>query len=160
MKRVDGGRHFGTERVKSLGMLVTAFTLLWLYFFWAQFFVIWFGNLPHETGPIWKQMYGHYGPNFWTMITGCFFLPFILLLFAVVRRSVLAMCLIAFAVNLGIWTNKYLMIVPVYSPDHRPFDHWIDIVLALGLLAGFLVTLMLLAKRLPVYSRWEMSRES
>ncbi len=160
MRRVDGGRHFGTRQIKSLGMLVTGFTLLWLYFFWAQFFVIWFGNLPHESEPLWRQMYGHYSPYFWTMITGCFFLPFFSLLFAFVKRSVFAMCVVAFGINLGIWMNKYLMIVPVFSPDDRPFDHWIDIAMALGLLAGFLATLMFLARRLPVYSAWEMSRES
>lgn len=160
MRRADGGAHFGPYQIKSLGMLVTGFTLMWLYFFWAQFFVIWFGNLPNESEPVWRQMYGHYGPYFWTMITGCFFLPFFAFLFAVVKRSLLAMCIIAFAINLGIWVNKYLMIVPVFSPDNRPFDHWIDIAMALGLLAGFLSTLMLLARRLPVYSSWEMSRES
>jgi molybdopterin-containing oxidoreductase family membrane subunit len=160
MRKIDGGAHFGPYQIKSLGMLVTGFTLLWLYFFWAQFFVIWFGNLPQESDPIWRQMYGHYSPYFWTMIAGCFFVPFVALLFAIVKRSVLAMCLVAFAINLAIWINKYLMIVPVFSPDHQPFGHWIDIVLAVGLLAGFLATLAMLARRLPVYSAWEMSRES
>jgi molybdopterin-containing oxidoreductase family membrane subunit len=160
MRKVDGGQHFGSKQIKSLGMLITGFTLLWLYFFWAQFFVMWFGNLPQETGPLWRQMYGHYSPYFWTMLAGCFFVPFVALLFAVVKRSVFAMCVIAFSINLGIWINKYLMIVPVFSPDNRPFDHWIDIALALGLLAGFLATITLLARRLPVYSNWEMNRES
>jgi hypothetical protein len=105
-------------------------------------------------------MYGHYSPYFWIMLTGCFFLPLLSSLFAFVKRSVFATCVVAFGINLGIWINKYLMIVPVFSPDDRPFDHWIDIALALGLLAGFLATLMLLARRLPVYSAWEMSRES
>jgi hypothetical protein len=52
------------------------------------------------------------------------------------------------------------MIVPVFSPDDRPFDRWIDIILALGLLAGFLAVIAMLSRRLPVYSTWEMSRES
>lgn len=160
MRRTDGGAHFGPYQIKSLGMLVTGFTLMWLYFFWAQFFVIWFGNLPQESAPIARQMYGHYSPYFWIMITGCFFLPFVAFLFAVVKRSVFAMCIIALGINLGIWINKYLMIVPVFSPDDRPFDRWIDIALALGLLAGFLATVVILARRLPVYSSWEMSRES
>jgi hypothetical protein len=160
MRVVDGGKYFGPYQIKSLGMLVTGFTLLWLYFFWAQFFVIWFGNLPQETEPVWRQMYGHYSPFFWTMLAGCFFVPFVSLLFAIVKRSVFAMCVIAFSINLGIWINKYLMIVPVLSADDRPFNQWIDIILALGLLAGFLVTVILLAKRLPKYSHWEMSRES
>jgi molybdopterin-containing oxidoreductase family membrane subunit len=160
MRRVDGGQHFGPYQIKSLGMLVTGFTLLWLYFFWAQFFVIWFGNLPQESEPIWRQMYGHYSPFFWTMMAGCFFVPFVALLFAIVKRSVFAMSVVALGINLGIWINKYLMIVPVFSPDDRPFDQWIDISLALGLLAGFLMVLVMLAKRLPMYSAWEMNRES
>ena len=160
MQRVDGGAHFGPYQIKGLGMLVAGFTLIWLYFFWAQFFVIWFGNLPHEGEPLWRQMEGHYAPYFWTMITGCFFLPLIASVFAVAKRSVFASCVVALAINIGVWVNKYLMIMPVFSPDNRPFDQWIDIVLALGLLAGFLATLVILARRLPVYSNWEMNRES
>ncbi|MEX2124713.1 MAG: NrfD/PsrC family molybdoenzyme membrane anchor subunit [Woeseia sp.] len=160
MRRIDGGRHFGPTQIRSLGMLITGFTLMWLYFFWAQFFVVWFGNLPHEFEPLWRQMYGHYSPYFWSMLAGCFFVPFVAFLFAFVKRSVFAMCVIALAINAGIWLNKYLMIVPVFSPDDRPFDHWIDIMLALGLLAGFLAVIAMLSRRLPVYSTWEMSRES
>lgn len=154
-----GGKSpFGPEQVKSLGMLVTAFTLMWLYFFWAQYFVIWFGNLPHETEPVWRQMYGHYGPYFWTMLAGCFFVPFVAFLFAIVKRSLIAMSIIAIAINVGIWINKYLMIVPVFSPDHRPFSDWIDVSLALGLAAGFAAAVLALTRRLPMYSRWEIER--
>jgi len=160
MKRVDGGDHFGPYQVKSLGMMVAGFTLLWMYFFWAQFFVIWFGNLAHEGDPLWRQMYGHYGPWFWTMMTGCFALPLVAAVFAAVKRSVLGMCIVAISINVGIWINKYLMVIPVVSPDNRPFDHWIDVVMALGLLAGFLATLIILTRRVPTYSNWEMSRES
>jgi hypothetical protein len=150
------GSPFGPNQIRFLGMLVTAFTLLWLYFFWAQFFVIWFGNLPHEYGPMWRQMYGHYAPYFWTMMIACFFFPFACFLFAWVKRSLIAMCIIAFGVNLGIWLSKFLMIVPVFSADQHPFDHWLDIIIAVGLLAGFLAVLILLARRYPLYSQWEM----
>ncbi len=160
MRRVDGGAHFGPYQIKGLGMLVAGFTLLWLYFFWAQFFVIWFGNLPHEMEPLWRQMEGHYAPYFWTMMTCSFFLPLVASVFAVVKRSVFASCIVGIAINLGIWINKYLMVMPVFSPDNRPFDHWIDVALALGLLAGFLATIIVLARRLPVYSSWEMNRAS
>lgn len=147
----------GATQVRNLGMLLTGFTLMWLYFFWAQFFVIWFGNLPHETGPLWRQMYGHYAPFFWAMIAGSFFIPFVAFIFAFVKRSMFAMCVIAGGINVGIWLNKYLMVVPVYSADHVPFDHWLDIAVALGFVAGYVLTVMFLAKKLPMYSRWEMN---
>ena len=149
--------HFGPRQIRQLSMLITAFMLLWLYFFWAQFFVIWFGNLPHEADPLWRQMYGHYAPYYWTMMAGCFFVPFIALIFAIINRSLLAMCIIGLGINLGIWINKYLMVVPVFSPNDQPLDNMLDVGLSIGLLAGFLAVLVLLARRLPVYSYWEIN---
>lgn len=149
-------QHFGPEQIRGLGMLLTTFTLMWLYFFWAQFFVIWFGNLPREFEPLWRQMYGHYAPYYWSMMTGCFFLPFAAFIFAIVKRSLPAMCLIGFGINAGIWINKYLIVMSALAPDDRPFDHWLDVILALGLLAGFAAAVVLLAGRFPLYSQWEM----
>ena len=151
-----GARYFGPEHTRFLGMMLTAFALIWLYFFWAQFFVMWFGNLPHETEPLWRQMYGHYAPYYWTMMAGCFFVPLGTLLFAVVKRSLVAMCMLAMGINLGIWISKYLMVVPVFSPDNRPFENLLDISIAVGLLAGFLVVLMLLCRRFPMFAQWEI----
>lgn len=150
------GSPFGPDQVRYLGMMVTTFTLLWLYFFWAQFFVIWFGNLEHESEPLWRQMYGHYGPYFWTMMAGCFFVPFVAFIFAVVKRSLLAMCVISFGINLGIWISKYLMVVPALSPDNQPFSTWPDIGLAVGMVAGFIAIIIWCAGRYPMYSHWEM----
>lgn len=152
----EAGSRFGPEQIRGLGMLLTTFTLMWLYFFWAQFFVIWFGNLPREFEPLWRQMYGHYAPYYWSMMTGCFFLPFAAFIFAIVKRSLPAMCLIGLGINAGIWINKYLMVMPALAPDDRPFDHGLDVILALGLLAGFVAAVVLLAGRFPLYSLWEM----
>jgi hypothetical protein len=152
-----GRAHFGPAQIRNLGMLVTGFTLLWLYFYWAQFFVIWFGNMPRETDRVWQQMYGHYAPYYWMMMAGCFFVPFVAFIFAVVKRSLAAMCVIAIGINLGVWINKYLTVAPVFSPDARPFQSWVDIGVSLTLLAGFLAVLAALIDRLPAYSYWEMS---
>jgi hypothetical protein len=146
------GTPFGLHQVRNLGILITGFTLMWLYFYWAQFFVMWFGNLPHEFGPLERQMYGHYAPYYWAMLAGCFFLPLASLIFAAVKRSVAALTVVAIAINAGIWINKYLTVVPVFSADHRPFEAWVDTFVALGLVAGFLAVLVLLSKRLPFYA--------
>jgi molybdopterin-containing oxidoreductase family membrane subunit len=140
-----------------LGRVIHCFILIWLYLFWAQFFVIWFGNLPHEQEPLWRQMYGHYAPYYWTMMAGCFFVPFATLVFASIKGSLVSLCVIGFGINLGVWISKYLMIVPVFSTDDTPFDTWLDLSLSVGLLAGFLALLILLGRRLPLYSYWEMN---
>jgi formate-dependent nitrite reductase membrane component NrfD len=156
LSRDTADSRFGPDQIKSLGMMITAFTLMWLYFFWAQFFVIWFGNLPQETEPLFRQMYGHYGPYFWTMMAGCFFIPFAAFIFAIVKRSIVAMCLIAFGINLGILISKYLMVVPALAAEARLIDNLQGIMLSIGLLVAFVAVLGLLVKRLPIYSEWEI----
>ncbi len=149
--------RFGPLQIRYVGRVVHCFILIWLYLFWAQFFVIWFGNLPHESEPLWRQMYGHYAPYYWTMMAGCFFIPFATLVFASIKGSLVSLCIIGFGINLGVWISKYLMIVPVFSADDTPFDAWLDLSLSVGLLAGFLALLILLCRRLPLYSYWEMN---
>ena len=151
------GSFFGPLQIRYLARVIHCFTLIWLYLFWAQFFVIWFGNLPHESDPLWRQMYGHYAPYYWTMMVVCFFVPFVALIFDAVKRSLLSLCIISFGICLGTWINKYLMVVPVFSTHDRPFDNWLDLSLAIGLLAGFLALLIFLARRLPHYSYWEIN---
>ena len=148
---------FGPDQTRCLGMVLTGFTLVWFYMFWAQFFVMWFGNLPRETDGLFRQMYGHYGPYFWAMMGGCFFIPFVSFIFAFVKRSLVTMGILALCINLGIWLQKYLMVVPVFSPDNTPFNSWIDIAAATGLLAGFIAAIILLSKRVPIYSSWELA---
>jgi len=65
--------RFSPQQIRYFSMLVSGFMLLWLYFMWAQFFVMWFDNLPRETDALFRQMYGHYSPLYWTMVAGCFF---------------------------------------------------------------------------------------
>ncbi len=147
---------FTTFQLKSVGIVITGFALFWIYMFWAQFFVTWFGNLPHETGPLSTQMYGHYAPYFWTMMIGMFGIPVGSMIFAYVKRhwwSLLTVCAI---ILIGVFLNRYLLIVPAAIPDHSPFSTWTELVLVGGLCAGFLLLYLLLIRVVPMVSGWEM----
>jgi len=37
------------EEVQDLAKLVFALSIVWMYFFWSQYLVIWYGNVPVET---------------------------------------------------------------------------------------------------------------
>jgi Ni/Fe-hydrogenase subunit HybB-like protein len=123
------------ERLNWMAVMLCGFTLLWLYMFWAQFFVFWFGNLPHEIGPMWKQMYGHFGPYFWTMIVCVFGIPFVALIFSRFKKSVWAMTVLAVIVIFGVWLNRYLMIMSVVSDDHQPLQSFSNLAFLLGPMA-------------------------
>jgi molybdopterin-containing oxidoreductase family membrane subunit len=141
--------------LKNMGAMLTGFTLLWVYIYWSQFFVIWFGDLPYETQPLWRQMYGHYSPLFWIMMSCAFFLPFGALIFARLKTSLRAMVCIALIINAGIWLNKYLLVMPVLSERHWPFTSWVEVALIVGWLSGFLFVLLLFFRSLPSISQRE-----
>lgn len=155
--RIVGLENFFEQtQLKSMGIVITGFTLLWLYMFWAQFFVSWYGNLPHEIGPLWTQMFGHYGPYFWVMIFCVFAFPIGTLIFAPVKRHWWSLLIVAAVINVGVWINRYLLVVPAIVENHVPFSSAIEMLLAAGLLAGFLLSYLLLFTVFPMISRWEL----
>lgn len=150
------GAYFGTVQTKNLGIMITGFVLFWVYMFWAQFFVSWFGNLPGEFGPLWAQMYGHYAPLYWTMMFCILFIPIGTLIFAPVKRTWWAMVLIGTIINVGIWINRYLMVVPALEENAVPFSSLFELSLFLGLVSGFMLVLLWLMNAFPMISSWEM----
>lgn len=160
--KIQGGfvidRSAIVPSLKSMGIMLTGFTLLWLYIFWSQFFVIWFGDLPHETQPLWRQMYGHYSPLFWIMMSCAFFIPFGTLIFARFKTSLRAMVSIALIINAGIWLNKYLLVMPVLSARHWPFTSLVEFALTVGLLSGFLFVLLFIFRAFPMIAQREQDK--
>ena len=155
-RMLDFGAYFGKFQVKSLGIMITGLVLFWLYMFWAQFFVTWFGNLPNEFGPVWAQMYGHYAPLFWTQMICIIGIPIGTLIFAPVKRTWWAMILIGTVINIGIWINRYLIVVPALEDNAVPFSSLFEVILFLGLISGFMLVLLWLMSIFPMISSWEM----
>lgn len=149
---------FGTRQIKNLGIIFTGFMCLWLYFFWAQFFVSWFGNLPHEMRPLNAQMEGHYGPIFWLSVACLFMLPLAFLIFARVKRNLVLASIVAALICTGVWLNRYLMVLPAQWEAHVPFSTVGGTAGTIALLSGFLLLLLLLFDAFPMLSRWEIDR--
>lgn len=150
------GRFFQTAQVHSLSIVITGFTLLWLYMFWAQFFVSWFGNLDHEYGTLGLRMFGHYGPYFWVMLSCVFFIPLVCLIFLNFKKNWTTMLTLALVINFGMWLHRYLIVVPAVDRDHHPFLNLPEVAMSVGLFAGFFFVLLLFFQTFPMVSNWEM----
>jgi len=71
----------------DLGKLCFGFTVFWTYLMWAQFLVIWYGNLPEETGFVFARLWGPWLPVGKAVFIGMFLVPFFGLLGAVIGPS-------------------------------------------------------------------------
>jgi hypothetical protein len=61
------------NRMHDLGKMIFAFSIFWMYLFWSQYLVIWYGNVPEETGFVVARLGSQfiqdtwYLQGFWTL---------------------------------------------------------------------------------------------
>jgi hypothetical protein len=125
-------------------MMMFGFTVMWVGFFFAQFLVIWYGNIPEETSYIIERtMHAPWSVLAWTVFVISFIAPFLILINKKVKTIPKAMLVICGAVILGIWLEHFLVLRPVYYPEATALPlHVVDVALALGFfgLLAFVVT--------------------
>ncbi len=111
---------FSARQQHDLGKLCFGFTVFWAYLMWAQFLVIWYGNLPEETYFIFYRLLGPWRPIGIAVFLLVFVAPFVGLLG--VRPKKHAPTFVAFALTslVGIWLERYLEIVPSINRGAGP----------------------------------------
>jgi hypothetical protein len=144
------GEGIYKEYLDSTGKLLIGLVLLWLYMFWSQYVVLWYSDLPARTAPLFKQMKGNYNHIFILMMITIFILPFLGLIFRRVKLSVVLLAVIAVLICVGVWLNRYLMILPVFSDgSERIIMTWTNISLIFGGLAAMILSLIVFLKLFP-----------
>ncbi len=134
---------FPENQFHDIGKLFFAFCLVWADFFYAQFVVIWYGNIPEETVYIIERtMRWPWGGLAWLIFIVCFIGPFLILINRDIKTRPKAMIAICSAVLAGIWLEHYLLLGPAFYGHHMPF-FWAEAMLApgfFGLLAWAVTT--------------------
>jgi hypothetical protein len=92
--------------------MMLAFTLLWMYTFFAQYLTIWYGNLGEERDRIDHMQYAEYTYHtlWWMMVAMKFVIPFITLCFPVTRHTPQATVAVAVIMILGTLIERYIWI--------------------------------------------------
>ncbi len=95
--RISGrlGKTFTEEHQHDLGKLLFAFTVFWAYVTFAQYFLIWYSNVPEETAFYNLRNDHGYQRIFQILCLGHFLLPFVLLLIRPLKRNPQTLRLIA-----------------------------------------------------------------
>lgn len=97
----------------DLGKLLLGFCLITGDFFYSQFLVIWYGNLPEETRyVILRARESPWELLAWTVLIVCFALPFVVLLSRKFKFHPRAMMALAGIILLGMWLERFLLVVP------------------------------------------------
>ena len=136
----------------DLGKMCFGFTVFWAYLMWAQFLVIWYGNLPEETGFVFARLWGPWLPVGRWVFLGMFLIPFWGLLFVAAKKSPFVLGLFATVSLVALWLERYLLVTPSVTQLAGPTFGIPEAGPLLGFLGFFLLAYGLFARTFPMVS--------
>lgn len=123
MRAPDDDRWRFAQR--SVGGLLFGFSVFWVYFYFSQLIVIWYGNLPEEVQYLARRI-GYHTP-YWALARGifglCWVVPFVVLMGKRAKMNPRIVTTVAILILSGYYIEKWLMIAPA-----TPVVLWLQIV--------------------------------
>ena len=151
-----------TRHLENMAKVMLATGLIVAYGYLMEAFMAWYSHNPYEEFvQLENRPFGPYAHTYWMMLTCNVFIPQ-LLWFRSVRTSVLGLWVLAFFVNVGMWLERYVIVVTSQHRDFLP-SSWAmyhgtvwDYATYYGTLGLFLSLMFLFIRFLPVISITEM----
>ncbi len=145
----------------NMAKVILATGMMVAYGYFVEFFMAWYSGNQYEQFVMLNRAFGPYMPAFWTMIAANVVAPQ-LLWSRRVRNNVPLLFVISLVVNVGMWFERYVIVVtslhrdfiPAAWGDYNPtFFDWATYLGTIGL---FFSLLFLFIRVLPVISIFEM----
>ena len=149
LRNNGAGELVTAEHTHDLGKFLFAFTAWWAYIGGAQYFLIWYGNIPEET--IWFLHRWEHGWKYvgLFLILFHFIIPFFVLAFRAVKRVPVLIVSISSLALFMHYIDHFWMINPVFN-DHLLHFSWMHITTFLGLGGVFVWWLALKSGKDPI----------
>jgi hypothetical protein len=128
-----------------LAQMMFAFTLLWVYTFFAQYLVIWYPNLPNEVDRVMGMQNGDYSVLWWSMIVLKLIIPFTVLAMRASRHSPPIILTVAASIIVGTLFERYIWISGVNGTGTMPLLAVLVITPILAV-TGFLLVRRMMAR--------------
>ena len=157
-------RYLTPHHFHNLAKLLLLMSLLWLYFTFSEHLTTWYGSEPKEMNVFNERVRGRFAPEFWVMVFVNFVVPFVLL--GIRRlRSIRTATIAAVGVLLGMWLERYLIIIPTLSLPRltsswgKYAPSWVEISITIATFTAMASLYLIFAKLFPIVSVWEFEPE-
>jgi Ni/Fe-hydrogenase subunit HybB-like protein len=127
------------------------------YAYAMEFFIAWYSGNQFESFVFINRALGPYAWAYWTMVTCNVILPQLFWI-RKVRRSIPFMFALGIIVNIGMWFERFVIVVTSLSRDFLPssWGHYVPTMYDIGILVGsfglFFTLILIFVRVLPVVS--------
>ncbi|MEI8715531.1 NrfD/PsrC family molybdoenzyme membrane anchor subunit [Mesorhizobium sp. ISC11] len=149
------------RHMDNAGRLMLASGMVVLYGYVTEAFFAWYSGEAYERTMMAERAFGPYAPFFWVMLAcNCGVLQ--LLWFRRVRLNMPALFAIALIINLGMWIERYVIVVSGPSRDFLPSSWgeqsltWLDFGILFGSIGTFFALVFLFVRILPAITIFEV----
>jgi molybdopterin-containing oxidoreductase family membrane subunit len=163
LRRIFGLQDFITMRhIRNMSLIMLVSGLVVAYGYFTEGFTAWYsGNIYEIQTLLVNRFTGPYAPLAWGMVF-CNVITPQLLWFRRVRTNTVAVWVISFIISIGMWLERFVIIVMSLHRDFIPGawgmyapSFW-DIAMYTGTIGFFLLLMLLFIRTLPVISIFEM----
>jgi molybdopterin-containing oxidoreductase family membrane subunit len=153
------------NHMERMNKILMATGMMVGYGYMMEFFIAWYSGNPFEQFTFINRAFGPYAFAYWIMISCNVLLPQLFWI-KKMRRSIPVMLAIAILVNVGMWMERFVIIVTSLHRDFLPssWGMFVPTLTDLGILTGsfglFFTLVILFTKTLPVVSIAEVKAVS
>ena len=150
-----------TRHLDAMAKVMLATGLMVFYGYLTEAFYGWYSASPWEEFMIWNRMTGPYWPAYWTLILCNGFVPQLLWM-KTFRTHPVLLFIVSIIVNIGMWLERYVIIVTSLHRDFLPSSWGIyhgtiwDWSFYIGTIGMFLTLFYIFIRILPMISIFEM----
>jgi molybdopterin-containing oxidoreductase family membrane subunit len=125
------------------------------YAYVTEYFIAWYSGNPYERFTFLNRSFGPYAWAYWTMFSCNVFIPQLFWI-KKMRTSVPVMFIISLTTNVGMWMERFVIIVTSLHRDYVPSSWgyfrptWVDMCTFTGTVGFFLFMFLLFARFLPI----------
>ena len=149
------------DNYDGMAKLLTLTSGIIAYAYAAEFFMAWYSGNPAEWGQYYYRITGEYAIFYWIMIVCNVVIP-IPLWFKSVRRNLKILFIMSIFINIGMWFERFNIIVISLSHGFDPAawgiykPSWVEVGITVGSFAWFFMFFLMFLKTLPAVSIAEM----
>ena len=149
------------RHLENMNKIILATGSMVGYAYGIEFFIAWYGGNPYESFAFQNRAAGPYAWAYWIMVS-CNVISPQLFWFKKIRQSVPAMMVIAFFVNVGMWFERFVIVISSLAADYLPsswgmfWPTWWDVLTLLGSFGLFFTLFLLFIRFLPMVAMAEV----
>ena len=162
IRKIFGLEAYFTDRhFDAMGKLILVTSMIVFYAYLTEYFIAWYSVEVPERAAFWWRAFGDYWWATWIMLTCNGIIP-LMLWSRKVRTSIPAMFVITIFINIGMWFERFVIIVVSLAHEYEPWQwrayqpSWVEMSIVIGSFGWFFMWFLMFMRVLPAVSIAEL----